>query len=308
MRRIALFAAVTALLATAASGSSATVFPETIALPNGWLPEGIAVAPGGTFYSGSRANGAVYAGSLRTGEGAIVVPGQDGRVAVGVDYDRGRLFVAGGPTGGAYVYDAETGDVIASYQFASPGTSFVNDVIVTRTAAWFTDSRSPVIYGVPLGPGGSPGAAADVMSVPLSGEFNFVPGQFNANGIDATPDGKTLVIVNSFLGTLYTVDPDTGVADEIELTGGSGNVMNGDGIHLDGKTLYVVQNFLNQIAVIELETDLSAGTIAGLITSSNFDVPTTIDEFGKWLYAVNARFGTPNTPDTTYSIVQVEKA
>ena len=31
MRRIALFAAVTALLATAAAGSSATVFPETIA-------------------------------------------------------------------------------------------------------------------------------------------------------------------------------------------------------------------------------------------------------------------------------------
>jgi sugar lactone lactonase YvrE len=307
MRRIALFAAVTALLATAASGSSATVFPETIALPNGWLPEGIAVAPGGTFYSGSRANGAVYAGSLRTGEGAIVVPGQDGRVAVGVDYDRGRLFVAGGPTGGAYVYDAETGDVIASYQFASPGTSFVNDVIVTRTAAWFTDSRSPVIYGVPLGPGGSPGAAADVMSVPLSGEFNFVPGQFNANGIDATPDGKTLVIVNSFLGTLYTVDPDTGVADEIELSGG--DALNGDGILLDGKTLYVVKNVQNRIAVIALEPDLSAGMVAAThITDTDFDVPTTIDEFGKWLYAVNARFTTPPTPDTTYSIVQVEKA
>ena len=85
--------------------------------------------------------------------------------------------------------------------------------------------------------------------------------------------------------------------------------MNGDGILLDGKTLYVVQNRLNQIAVIELETDLSAGIIVDLITSpGNFDVPTTIDEFGKWLYAVNARFTTPPTPDTTYTVVQVEKA
>ena len=47
MRRIALIAAVAALLTTAAAGSSATVFPDTIALPNGWLPEGIAIAPGG---------------------------------------------------------------------------------------------------------------------------------------------------------------------------------------------------------------------------------------------------------------------
>ena len=108
MRRIALFAGVIALLATAATGSWAAQ-PETISLPNGWLPEGIDIAPGGAFYSGSRANGAVYAGSLRTGEGDILVPGVEGRVAVGVDHDRGRLFVAGGGTGDAFVYDVETG-------------------------------------------------------------------------------------------------------------------------------------------------------------------------------------------------------
>jgi hypothetical protein len=161
MRRIALFAAVAALLPAAAAGSSATVFPDTIALPNGWLPEGIAIAPGGTFYSGSRANGAVYAGSLRTGEGGIVVPGVAGRVAVGVDYDRGRLFVAGGATGDGFVHDADTGVQLASYHFAIPipgaNNTFVNDVIVTRTAAWFTESRSGVLYKVPLGPDGTPG-------------------------------------------------------------------------------------------------------------------------------------------------------
>jgi sugar lactone lactonase YvrE len=302
MRRIALIAAVAALLTTAAAGSSAAVFPNTIALPNGWLPEGIAIAPGGTFYAGSRANGAVYGGSLRTGEGAIVVPGQAGRVAVGVDYDRGRLFVAGGGTGDGYVYEAETGDLIEVYDFASSST-FVNDVIVTRTHAWFTDSSSPVLYRVALGPDGSPTETFDV--VPLSGEFTFMPGEFNTNGIDATPSGKMLVIVNSFFGKLYTVDQD-GVAEEIELTGG--DAANGDGIHLDGRTLYVVKNFQNRIAVIELEPGLGAGTVLDHITNTAFDIPTTIDEFGKWLYAVNARFTTPPTPSTTYTIVQVEKA
>jgi sugar lactone lactonase YvrE len=301
MRRIALFATVGALLVTAATGSAGAVFPDTIALPNGWLPEGIAIAPGGTIYSGSRANGAVYRANLRTGEGAIVVPGQAGRVAVGVDEDRGRLFVAGGGTGDGYVYDAETGAEIETYNFTD-ALSFVNDVVVTRTAAWFTDSTSAVLYKVALGPGGAPASTFEV--VPLTGDFTLVPGQFNANGIDATPDGKTLIVVNSFLGTLYTVDQD-GVADEIELTGG--DAANGDGILLDGQTLYVVKNFQNRIAVVELESDLGSGVVVTHITDPRFDIPTTIDEFGKWLYAVNARFTTPPTPTTTYTVVQVEK-
>jgi sugar lactone lactonase YvrE len=301
MRRIALLVGVITLLATAATGSGAGQ-PDTIALPNGWLPEGIAIAPGGTFYSGSRANGAVYAGSLRTGEGDIVVPGVMGRVAVGLDHDRGRLFVAGGGTGDAFVYDAETGAELASYHFADPPT-FVNDVIVTRTAAWFTDSSNPVLYRVPIGPGGEPGST--FQTVPLGGDFAFTPGEFNSNGIDATPNGKTLVVVNSFAGALYTVDADTGVADEIELSGG--DAANGDGILLDGKTLYVVKNFQNRIGVINLEPDLGAGTVVSHITDPRFDIPTTIDEFGKWLYAVNARFTTPPEPDTTYTIVRVRK-
>jgi sugar lactone lactonase YvrE len=303
MRRIALFVTATALLVTAAVGSAAPVFPESIALPNGWRPEGIAIAPGGTLYVGSLANGAVWGGSLRTGDGAPVVPAQSGRVAVGVDENRGRLFVAGGPAGDGYVYDAKTGAPIASYDFASAPT-FINDVVVTRTAAWFTDSSNAVLYKVSLGAGGAPGATFEI--VPLSGDFVLVPGEFNANGIDATPSGKTLVIVNSEVGALYTVDPETGDADEIELTGG--DAASGDGILLDGKTLYVVKNFQNRIAVVALDSGLSSGTVVTHIMDSRFDIPTTIDEFGKWLYVVNARFTTPPTPSTAYTIVQVPKA
>jgi sugar lactone lactonase YvrE len=208
------------------------------------------------------------------------------------------------------VHDADTGVQLASYHFAIPipgaNNTFVNDVIVTRTAAWFTESRSGVLYKVPLGPDGTPRPTFEI--VQLTSPSPATP-PANSSGIDATPDGKTLIIVQSDPGRLFTADPQTGVADEIELTGMSGNVVRGDGIHLDGKTLYVVQNTLNQIAAIELETGLGAGTIVGLIMSpGNFDVPTTIDEFGKWLYAVNARFGTSSPETATYTIVQVEKA
>jgi hypothetical protein len=83
-------------------------------------------------------------------------------------------------------------------------------------------------------------------------------------------------------------------------------VTSGDGILLQGETLYVVRNQFNEVAVIRLPPDLSSGTLIDTITDDNFDVPTTLANFGSRLYAVNARFGTPPTPTTEYTIVQVQ--
>jgi sugar lactone lactonase YvrE len=179
----------------------------------------------------------------------------------------------------------------------------VNDVIVTREAAWFTESMGAVLYKVPIAPDGTLGSQADVEVVPLTGDFTFAPG-FNVNGIDATPRGDTLVVVQSNLGRLYTVDADTGEARLIDLTGG--DVMLGDGILLDGRTLYVVQNRLNRVAVVKLSRDRSAGTITGFLSDPDLDVPTTIAEFGRALYAVNARFGIMNPAEASFSVVRLE--
>ncbi len=145
---------------------------------------------------------------------------------------------------------------------------------------------------------------SQIERIPLSGDYQLVPG-FNANGIDAPFNGKVLIIVQSATGSLFTVDPNSGYAKKVDLHGGS--VPNGDGILLDGKTLYVVQNQDNKIAVIDLKITQNAGTITGYITDPAFRVPTTIAQFGTWLYAVNARFGTPVTPDTEYEAVRVNK-
>ena len=75
----------------------------------------------------------------------------------------------------------------------------------------------------------------------------------------------------------------------------------------EGKTLYVVQSQLKQIAVLRLDSDLSARTIADMINSPLFDVPTTIARFGNALYAVNARFTTPPMPDTEYDVIRVSR-
>jgi sugar lactone lactonase YvrE len=310
MRRTLAITVVAVLVGTAAALSASgapgtTTFPEVIALPDGWLPEGIAVGKGSTFYSGSRANGAIYRGDLRSGEGSIFAPGATGRVAVGLSVDqRGRyLFVAGGPTGQAYVFDTDSGALVANYVLTAPGT-FVNDVIVTRGAAYFTDSARPVLYRLSLGPDGRVDAAATTEEIDLSGDWQQVPG-FNANGIEATPNGEWLIVVNSTVGALYRVDPQTGEATEIDLGGAS--VAAGDGLLLQGSTLYVVRNQLDTIVVLDLSADLLQGTVTRQITSPLFDVPTTIAMFGSSLYAVNARFNTPPTPTTTYSVVRVPR-
>ena len=281
-------------------------FPDVIPLPPGFQPEGIAVGKGHTFYVGSIPTGAVYRGDLRTGEGEVLVPAQSGRVAIGLKYDErtGLLFVAGGPTGFAYIYDGETGENVDEIQLTT-GPRFINDVVITRDAAYFTNSQQPVLYRVPLENNGELPSSPTFEEIPLTGDYVFTPGAFNANGIAATPNGDTLIIVNSVDGLLYNVDPDTGVATLIDL--GGATVPNGDGILLQGKTLYVVQNRLNQIAVVELNSDLTSGEIVDTITDSDFRVPTTIARFGNSLYAVNARFGTPATPDTEYEVVRVSR-
>jgi sugar lactone lactonase YvrE len=303
IRMLTLLIALSVLVSQPASAQS---FPDVIALPTGFQPEGIAIGRGHTFFVGSIPTGAVYRGDLRTGEGAVLVQPQPGRRAIGIDVDqRNRIFVAGGPTGQAYVYDGDTGEPLAAYQLAPGAPTFVNDVVVTRDGAWFTESSRAVLYRVPIAPNGTLGTQADVQEVPLSGDFVFQPGATNVNGIDATPDGRTLVIVQSNTGQLFRVDPDTGFADRIELTGG--DVAFGDGVLLDGKTLYVVQNRLNRVAVVDLAADLGSGTIIGHLTHPALDVPTTIAEFGRRLYVVNARFGTPNPESAAYSIVQLDK-
>ena len=304
MRRTSILVLLVALIMAIGAPVSATStkYPDVIDLPGGFFPEGIAAGRGSTAYVGSLANGAIWKGDLRTGEGEVFIEGVEGRLAVGMDYDRrsGHLFVAGGPDGNAYIYDGKSGELVETIDLVPSG--FVNDVIVTRRAAYFTDSFSPQLYEVPLNWRGA--VDGDARTIPLSGDFQFSPGDFNANGIEATRNGKSLIVVNSAFGEIYTVDPQTGVADSIDL---GGEVVNGDGLVLIGRTLYAVEGGKNQITEIRLSRDLEEGRVVDALTSDAFDVPTTAARFGRSLYAVNAKFGTPPLPTTPYEIVRVRR-
>jgi sugar lactone lactonase YvrE len=290
-----------------AGAAQAQPFPDQIDLPDGFQPEGITVGRGAVAYLGSLADGDIYAASLRTGELTLVCEGP-GTPSVGLKIDnQGRLFVAGGPSGTGRVIDIDTIDIDncdgQEYTFAS-GQTFINDVVLTREFAWFTDSMQPQLYGVPLGPGGSPGDPADVVPLPLTGDWVQAAG-FNANGIAETPNRKALLVVQSNTGLLFRVDPETGVATRVDL--GGTLVSGGDGLLVRGNTLYVVQGGLNQVSVITLDADGTSGTLVDTLTSAKFDVPTTVAAFGNSLYLPNARFGTPPEPNTAYWITRIDR-
>src|SRR5829696_6561873 len=101
-------------VAAQGKGKSKGKRPDVIALPQGFQPEGITTSKRHTFFVGSRDSGAIYKGNLRTGQGAILVPGDpdpaslpDDRGATGLKVDRyGRLFVSGANSQHIRVYDS----------------------------------------------------------------------------------------------------------------------------------------------------------------------------------------------------------
>ena len=304
MRRIFLLLAAGLAIAAPAALAKAS-FPDTLSLPNGFRPEGIAIK-GNTFYVGSIPNGAIYAGDLRTGQGDVIIQGQTGRAATGLKVSHGLLFVSGAGTGKAFVYDLKTRALVREVQLAvGAGATFINDVVVTKKAAYFTDSNRPFIYKLALEKKHMPAATAQPVALTGADYVHQAPPALNFNGIVATKNGKTLIAVQTATGKLFTIDPETGATKQIDT--GAVSFPRGDGLLLQGKTLYVVQNTENKIAVVKLSHDLSRGTFERYITDSDFDVPTTIARKGKHLYAVNARFTTPATPTTTYNVVRVER-
>jgi sugar lactone lactonase YvrE len=287
------------LVAALAAPAAAARPAEVIVLPGASSAEGIAAGRGATFYAGDFLAGDIFRGDVRRGAAELFIDAPEGRMAVGMaaDLPHHLLFVAGG-FGQAYVYDTRTGATVASYQFADPTTSIINDVAVTRRGAWFTDSLQAQLYFVPVSRAGVPGS---FRTLALSGPAADTGGEFNLNGIQATSGGKTLIVAHSTNGRLYTVDSTSGASATIAGV----SVPGVDGIVLEGRRLWAVQTS-NQLSRIRLDSQLTSGVVEEVITSDRFQFPTTAARFGTHLAVVNAKFdtGIPPTADR-YEVVLV---
>jgi sugar lactone lactonase YvrE len=301
IRRTALPLVMVVLTVALAVPAAASQSTGVIVLPGASSAEGIAAGRGATFYAGDLFRGDIFRGNFRRGTAELFIDAPEGRMAVGMAFDRrhGLLFVAGGFTGQAYVYDTGTGATVATYDFGDPATTLVNDVAVTKRGAWFTDSFQAKLYFVPVGRAGVPGP---FRTLALSGPAADTSGEFNLNGIQATPEGKTLIVAHSARGELYRVDPKTGASATIAGV----SVPSVDGIVLEGRRLWAVQN-TNQVTRLRLGPRLRSGVVEKFITSDLFQVPTTAVRYGRWLAVVNAKFDTGIPPTAErYEVVLVK--
>lgn len=285
----------TASVASAEGAERATSrLPEVIALPDRFAPEGIAAGRGAEIFVGSLADGSIYRADVRTGEGEIFVPGREGAVAVGMQFDArtGWLWVAGGPTGTVTAYDGRTGETVVVYTAPeAEGGRLLNDVEVTRDGVFVTDSFNAELIVVRTD---RPRALPDdVELVPLTGDWDQEPG-FNANGIREVRGGDLLVVDQ---GDLLRVDPGTGVADRLEQTGGP-TLTDGDGLELRGSTLYVVGGLdSDSVAVVDLERRGTSFSVAGELVDDDLERPTTGALVRGALYVVNGKFETPDAAE-----------
>jgi hypothetical protein len=241
----------TVVTAATAAPASAALLPKTIALPNGYQPEGIATN-GATFYVGSLADGRIMRGSVLTGRLSPFVPGTAGDSTAGLEVHGNLLFAAGAATGTLKAYDQRTGRKLAERRVAPAGESFINDVAVIKDAAYFTDSNKAQLYVLPFGRKGTGHGPhfGPVTVLPTPGIT--IGAGFNANGIETTPDGKALLVIQSNTGTLFRVSPRTGVATPVNVDGA--DLTNGDGILRRGSSLFVVRNVNNLIVQLALKT------------------------------------------------------
>jgi sugar lactone lactonase YvrE len=267
-------------------------------------PEGVAFDKrSNAFFVSITADGAIYRGTLGSDTVSPFISGGAGRAAIGLEIRRGKLYVAGGPTGSITVYDIASGQTLAAFQTGRGG--FLNDLVVTRRGDVFvTDSFRPTLWHVTAAQvraGSGTPQALDVSAIPFEAD------EFNLNGIVAKSSRK-LVVVDSDSGALFRIDlADDGSSireiDEVE----GALVPGGDGLLLDHGRLVVVQGDPAQLSFVNLHDGARSATLERTQTSDKLRGPSTVDLANGLYLVVNADFDTSRRPFTVAGLPRGEK-
>ena len=306
---VALVPAGSAQAAPATAPAAAKARLDRVDLPTGWQPEGITSGPGSRFYSGSLAGGGLLAGDLRTGKTQVILPGKPGLTIAGLYFDprSGVVWAAGSDAGTPTVWgiDGASGKVRAAVAVpAVAPAAFLNDLVATRTDVWVTESFGNRLVRIPLNRKGLPKAAPVVLPIPAPYPTT---GQFKANGVRALSDGS-LVLNHSGAGGLWRYDPKRAKVTEIKVKGTPATV-SGDGLDLRGNTLYNVRGSGGQdVTVVKLAKKHGrwSGTVQGVLSSPDVDVPTTGTLAKGSFWVVNARFGNPSPATASFWVTRLD--
>jgi sugar lactone lactonase YvrE len=225
--------------------------------------------------------------------------------ALGMKVDAmGRLWVAGGRTGRMSILDTRSGKMLKQVEVPNPSGSNINDLALVGSAGYFTDTRTPTMWRLE--------AKGDQIGAPelwlsFAGTALQYDSGNNLNGIAATPDGRTLIVVQMGKGLLFTIDIRSKAVKAVD-TGGA-DLTGADGLVLDGRTLYVVRQMVAEIATVTPSADMTCGTVVHRFKHPQLAWPATAVKAGDRLIVVNTQFNvratnTQTLPFTLLSIPQ----
>jgi hypothetical protein len=278
-----------AVAAVVVATASATPRPAAYVLPGvAVFPEGVAFQPEtGHFFVSSTSDGSILRGHVSEPAAGPFIPGTTGQFsAIGLKTDpAGRLYVAGGFTGTARVYNITSRALLGTFT-SGPG-GFMNDVVVaTNGDVFVTDSFRPILWRIPAESVGSSGALEPWLSyagTPIA--YTPVPDDFEVNGIVSSDNGTYLVVVQANTGKLFRIEIATKEVVEIDIGGAS---VNGDGLQLLGRKLYAVAD--GALVEVLLSGDLLRGHVVSRTTDPSFSSPTTNAIARGRMLIVNSQF------------------
>lgn len=276
-----------------------TPTPErSISLDN-LRPEGIKAGPdSSTVFVSQITYGGISSVDIETGEIKQVVPktGFLERGALGIGHTGDAFIVPGGrpvPFGfseaAVYVYNASTGEDLATCFPLVGDEGFMNDIAIVDGKAYITDSSTPNLMVLDVDKAVNEGVC-DVSSIPLGDGFTGIdfPG---ANGI--VPYGTGLLVGATSTGAVYFLDltDDAPNVSEIEVIS-PGEAASLNGMFVKDNKLFITQ-LNNAISVWNLIASTSGQSVGafkvGEIISPMYRssaISTIIDDY---IYTTNLR-------------------
>ena len=284
-------------------GSKAAKVYTLVPSSPGDNPEGVAWDKRSRqFFVGTVASGMIYRATLRGHTLRPFItpdPADPADSAIGMKVSRGKLYVAGGPTGSIYVYRIRTGALLARFETGAGG--FLNDLVVTRRGhVYVTDSFRPILWHVtPRMLRAGSGAPRRINVEP---EIAYEPGQFNVNGIVSRRGGRELIVVNSFSQSLYRIRFHEHAPRGIRKI--RAPKLEGDGLLIDRGRLLVVTGAPEAVTVLNLSNHHLRARVAWVRTHPSLRGPSTVARTLNRYLVVNADFATGTQPFTVSSLVR----
>jgi len=220
--------------------------------------------------------------------------------AVGLSFDSTgkQLWIAGGSTATAFVYDIATKALIASA--TSSEISFLNDVVVNENGiAFFSDSRSGNLFEATLA-----NQSISFRSLLTSKQASIIDSKSrNASLNGVAVSGSDILSVHTRSGRLYKIDA---TGSFIEMPVVDAGVVGRDGISVENGIIYGVDlAYFNPdgkagVIVSAYDSMTRSFRVKARVEDDSFDTPTTLAIHNGRICAANSQFGqsSPTLPFT----------